>query len=254
MRKKSSTDYLPFGSLVFDERVQRARIPARVRALKNKWNLDDVGVITVSIRDARAYVIDGQHRVSAAMELGLGSTKVKCDVYRDLTLEEEAWKFLALNDARAVMPIDRYNVGLVAQDPLCLGVRATLAKYGLRISNSVGDGNVRCVQRALALYERDPELLDGVCAALTGAWGTRAASFEQIVFAATGVVLGRYNGELDHGTLVKKLASYRGGAAALAGDARGLADYKPISVTRAAAEIIVATYNKGRRGGQLSPL
>lgn len=250
-----SVDHLPFRSLAFDERTQRAFIPARVKALIEKpWSLGDVGALTVSIRDGKAYVIDGQHRVRAAIELGLGDTKVLCHVYRSLTLEEEARKFLALNDARTVSPIDRYRVGLTALDPICVGVRDTLAAHGLEIISGSRDGGVRCIAKALALYERDPDLLDSVCRVIVEAWGTRAAAFEQVVFAAMGTVLGRYNGDLDRGTLSKKLANYRGGPAALAGDARGLADYRPISVTRAAAEIMVETYNRGRRNGSLPPL
>lgn len=255
MRRKMSTNHLPFASLVFDSQVQRSVIPARVRWFKENWDFEQVGAITVSVReDGKAYVIDGQHRVRTAIELGYGGTKVLCHTYRGLTLEEEAEKFLALNNARPVTPVDKYKVGLVARDPVCLGVRDTLAHYGLRIGAQRADGAVCCVSKAMALYEKDPDLLDGACAVLTEAWGTRGPAYEQVVFAAVGSILGRYDGELNRAQLAKKLAKYRGGPAALVGDARGLSDYKPISVTRAAAEIMVDTYNKGKRSGQLSPL
>lgn len=252
-RGRFYVDHLPFASLAFDARYQRSEIPARTRYLQSNWQLDDVGALTVSIRGGKAYVIDGQHRVRAAMELGLGTTKVLCHVYRGLTLEEEARKFLALNDARTVTPLDRYRAGIVAKDPTCCGVRDTLAEHGLEIGNG-SDGYVRCVGKVIALYERDPELLNEVCAVIVESWGTRASAFEHVVFSAMGVVLGRFNGEIDRSVLTKKLSGYRGGPTALAGDARGLSDLKPISVTRAAAEIICDTYNKGRRSGQLSPL
>lgn len=249
------TDHLPFGTLTFDASYQRALIPARVRALISRWKLEDVGAITVSMReDGKPYVVDGQHRVRAANELGLMDTKVLCHIYSGLTIEEEARKFLALNDARSVTPIDGYRAGLVAQDPVCLGVHEILEKYDLRIASGNASGVVRCVSKALDLYRRDPVLLEDVVKVLTSAWGTRSAALENVVFTATGSVLNRYNGELDRGALVKKLAQYRGGPAALVGDARGLSDYKPVGVSRAAAEIIVDTYNRGRRSGQLSPL
>ena len=249
------TDHLPFSVLAFDPNYQRQHIPARVKALKAKWKDDAVGAITVSVRtDGKAYVIDGQHRVRAAMELGKGQQKALCHVYTCLTVEEEARKFLELNDVRAVSPFDRYHAGIAAGDPTFVGIRDTLAEFGLHIGGGSGNGVVRCVNKVVALYERDPESLRGVCAVLTGAWGTRGAAFEQVVFTAAGQIVTRYNGELDRGRLVKKLAGYRGGPGALIGDARGLADYKPISVTRAAAEIIVDTYNKGARKQPLPPL
>lgn len=251
---KFYTDHKPFGALKVNERVQRATIPARVKKLVREWNLLHVGAITVSIRDGAAWIIDGQHRWRAAMDLGLGDTHVLCHVYRGLTEKLEAELFLALNDSRAVAPIDKYQVGLVAEDPVCVGVRDTLARYNLRVGSGGSDGSVRCVSKLIDIYSRDSALLDDVCNVLVESWGTRAAALEQVVVAGLGLVLGRYNGELDRSALTKKLAGYRGGPAALAGDARGLSDYKPISVTRAAAEIMVETYNKGRRNGQLSPL
>lgn len=135
-------------------------------------------------------------------------------------------------------------------------MRDTLAAHGLvvRQSHDRGDGCVRCIGEVIKLYERDPDLLAGVCATATEAWGTRSAGLERIPIAGLGVVLGRFNGEVDRGVLANKLAKYRGGPAALAGNARGLADYKPITVTRAAAEIMVGTYNRGRRSGALAAL
>jgi hypothetical protein len=247
-------EHLPFRLLAFDERYQRQVIPARVKALIRRWKIEDVGAITVSVRGRIPYVIDGQHRVRAAMEQGLGDTKILCHVYVGLTVEEEARKFLALNDIRAVSSLDRYRAGLVANDPVCVGVRDTLAAHGLRIGSGDSDGVVRCVGRAVALYERDPRLLDSVAAVLTESWGSRATAFDQVVFAGVGTVVGAYNGELDRRALVRKLSGYRGGPSALAGDARGLADIRPISVTRACAEIVVDSYNKGRRQGALPPL
>lgn len=254
---RNSTEHIPFHTLVFDVRIQRALIPARVKWLFANWKLLDVGFITVSIRaDGKAYVIDGQHRVRAAMERGLGTTKVKCDVFRGLTIEEEARKFLALNNSRTVSAFDKYVIGLIALDPVYLGIREILERHGLKITRGTGEGSIRCIDKVIAIYtsKDGPKRLDEVCSTLVESWGTRAAAFEQVVLAAMGVVLARYNGELDRSAFSKKLSGYRGGPAALAGDARGLADYKPITVTRAAAEIMVDTYNKGRRGGQVSPL
>lgn len=253
-RKKQFTEHLAFNALAVNKRVQRAIIPARVKKLVQGWTFRGVGVITISRRDGINYIVDGQHRWAAALELGHGNSKVLCHIYTDLTEQEEAALFLTLNDARTVSAIDQYHVGLIALDPICIGARNTLARHDLSIGTGTSDGTVRCVSKVLALQAKDPALLEAVCRTLVATWGTRAAAFEQVVLTAAGIVLGRFNGELDLGAFSKKLSGYRGGPSALAGDARGLADYKPITVTRAAAEIMVDTYNKGRRSGQLSAL
>ncbi len=257
MKKKFSTDHLPFSALAFDPAYQRELLPARVRALREKWDLNEVGAITVSIRTSEprtAYVIDGQHRVRAAMELGLGATKVLCHVYRGLTLDEEARKFLAANDSRPVTPFDKYKAGLVANDPVALGVRDTAAEHGWTVAGSTSDGRVSCVAELTNIYTRDADSLDGVLSVLTEAWGTRAVAVDRSLVSGMATVLGRYNGEVDRGALARKIGKYRGGPGALLGDARGLADIKKIGVGRACAEQFVTVYNRGRRSGQLLPL
>lgn len=257
MRKRQSTDHLPFSSLSFDPAYQRQVIPARVRWLVANWDLSKVGVVTVSIRlndPKKAYVVDGQHRVRAAMELGLADTKVLCHIYRDLTKEEEARHFLSSNDVRPVTPFDKYRAGIVANNPVAIGVKKVAEGHGWKITGATGDGSIACVSELMKLYARDPDILDTTLNVLTEAWGTRAEAVERPIITGLSNILARYNGELDRGVLVKKLGKYRGGPGALAGDARGLSDIKSVPLGRAVAEIVVTTYNKGRRSGQLTPL
>jgi hypothetical protein len=51
----------------------------------------------------------------------------------------------------------------------------------------------------------------------------------------------------------KKMCKYRGGPGALVGDAKGLSDYRPLTVSQAAAQINREQFNKGRRSGRLDP-
>lgn len=202
--------------------------------------------------DALAASIEANWK--AAMELGHGDMKAQCVVYRGLSLQEEAALFLLLNDSKNTSALDRFKAGLTAGDTVCIGIRDTLAHYGLKISSGGTDGSIGCVAKIEALYKKDPAALDSLCLILTEAWGTRSSAFEQIVVVGVGKVVGRYNGELDEASLIKKLSGYRGGPTVLAGDARGYADVRPISVGRACAEIIVDTYNKGRRSKALPAL
>lgn len=257
MRKRQSTDYLPFGSLSFDPAYQRQVIPARVRWLVANWDLSKVGVITVSIRpddQKKAYVVDGQHRVRAAMDLGLGDTKILCHIYRGLTKEEESRLFLSNNNVRPVTPFDKFRAGIVAKDPVAVGVKRMVEEHGWQIKSEARDGTIACVSELMKVYSRDPGVLDDTLSVLTEAWGTRAEAVERPIITGLASIFARYDGELDRGVLVKKLGKYRGGPGALTGDARGLSDIKSMPLGRAVAEIVVATYNKSRRSGQLTPL
>lgn len=253
MKRKFSVDHLPFNSLALDPEYQRELIPARVKHLVENWNLEDVGAITVSVRTGdpkRAYVIDGQHRYRAAMELGLGSTKVMCHVYRGLTKEEEARKFLTANDSRAVKPFDKYRAGLVSGDPVATGTRDVVEANGWRVTGQAGDGQIACVGQLMKLYERDPALLEDTLKVTTETWGTKAGAVEAPILGGLSIVLGRFNGELDRAALAKKLAK-SGSPSTLLGDAKGYAEYTKGTVRRSVAEIVLTIYNKGRRSGQL---
>lgn len=253
-RKNQYLDHLPISVLKLDRGYQRDVSEAKVRKLIGDWQERAVGVLHVSARDDGYYVIDGQHRVRAAQDQGLSDFKVPCHVHRDLSREEEAAMFLYLNDSKNVSAYDRFKAGLIAGDEDCIGVQQTLKHYGLEVGPGSSDGTIRCVTKLLTLYRKDPQLLDRLCLIATEAWGTRQSAFEQVVVTGLGTVLGRYNGELDEAAFVKKLSGYRGGPTALAGDARGYADVRPISVGRAAAEIMVDAYNRGRRSRQLPAL
>lgn len=249
-----SLDHIPFRAMKIDHTYQREVSAPKVRALKKDFNEEGLGTLHVAARDDAYYLIDGQHRWHAAMELGHGDMKVACVVYRGISIEQEAELFLLLNDSKNMSALDRFKAGLVAGDEECLSIRDTLDHYGLRIASGGADGAVGCVQRIKSLHKADPKKLDELCLVLTEAWGTRAAAFDGVVVAGVGKVLTRYNGELDHASLISRLSKFRGGPTSLVGDARGLAEYSRATVAHACAEVVVNTYNRGRRSKQLPPL
>jgi len=256
MKRKFSTDHLPFSVLALDPEYQRETINARVKHLVSNWRLEDVGAITVSIRTGdpkKAYIIDGQHRYRAAMELGLNDTKVLCHVYRGLSREEEARKFLAANDSRAVTPFDKYRAGLISGDAIAIGTRNVAEENGWRITGASGDGQIACVGQLMKLYERNPDLLKDTLKVVTETWGTKAGAVEAPILGGMAIILDRFNGELDRGALAKKLAK-SGGATTLLGDAKQYSEYTRSTVRRAVAEVALTIYNKGRRSGQLEAL
>lgn len=251
--RRSHVEMLTFGSLRIDARMQRKEVPARVRYLVKNWELGKVGILEVARLDGAYFIINGQHRWRAAMELGLGDTKVRCIVTEGLTAQEAAALFLSGNDVRPVSAFDKFDIALFAGTPEYVGVDEILKSFGLHVAPHVADDTVRCPERLLTLYRRDPELLRDVIATAIEAWGTRADATEAVVLGALGTVLGKYNGQVDRGTLIKKLKKYKGGPGALVGNARSWAELRNLTISRAAAEVIKDTYDKGRRAS-LPPL
>lgn len=252
--RKADIEWLPLRALQPHPIVQRGLIKARVKHLKAEFNTDKLDILIVWLNEGQYWIVDGQHRWHAAMDLGHGDTKVQCKVHRNANLEEMADIFLARNDTRQVTKIDQFPLGLLAGKPAFVAVDQIVKKHGLTVGAGTVNGRVQSVDKLFALHAKGPELLDDVLSVVVGAWGTRSAAVEGTILAGVGAVLANYNGSLDRSSLVQRLAKYKGGPAGLLGNARGLSGIKPISVTRAVAEITVDAYNNRRTSGKLPPL
>lgn len=252
--RRVRVEHIPFGRLRIDPDVQRALMRAWVNRLNADWDLAKCGTLVVSQREDGFYIIDGQHRWAAALARGLGETKARCEVHQNLTREDEADLFLSENTQRPPTAFDKFRVGLNAHHPEKVAVARILAEYGMKIDRQGGDGHVTCPTEVLKLYADDS--LRDTLSLVYDTWGTRSAATEGLILGGVGEFVRRYNGDVNRGQLVKKLAKYRGGPGALIGDAKGYASIKPgLSARRAVAELVRDTYNRGRReASQLPPL
>lgn len=245
-------------ALVRDERVQRSLIPARVRKLQQTLNLDGIGVITASSRkDKQLVLLDGQHRVQALIDNGMGDWHVECHVYHGLSLADEAAIFRLLNNTRRAQPYDDFTKGVLSGDSECVAIDRIVVDAGLRVSDQKRDGAVCAVVALRRIFngsgEPQPTVLADTLAVATTAWGHTTDACDGNVLVGIGMVLERYTEQVDQSVLVHKLAKRPGGAPALIGDARGLRKLEGGSTARSVARLIVTTYNRGKRS-QLPPL
>lgn len=257
----SSNEHHLAKDLKFDEAVQREVMPHYVNKLAAVLNLDSVGVITVSRRKRRGgkadlYVLDGQHRILALLHHDLGDWPVNCHVYDNLSLAEEAALFRSLNASRKITAFDSFRTGVTAKDSECLAIKGILEARGLTVTRQATDGGIRAVAALQASYRRQgADALADALDIIVDAWGAKSESLDGNIIAGVSQLTGRYNGDLDHAALSRKLAKFPGGPASLIGHAKGLRELRTgISVPRALAEIVHSAYNKGRRRGQLPAL
>lgn len=240
--------------------AQRQVVPATVRKIKAKMDLDAIGTlhaVEYSIDDVLAlWVIDGQHRLAALMEEGLGDWTVTVEVHVDVKDDARASAlFLMLNTRATVHPFDKFRNELQEGQEAAVVVERIVQKHKLRIERGSSDGAVACISALKATFERDRgAALDKTLATVTAAWGRSASALEGKLIEGLGMMYGHYNGQIDQAALVKKLAKYPGGASGLLGNAKGMKDVQKVSLPRAVAEHAVLVYNKGRRVGQLRPL
>jgi hypothetical protein len=260
-RRKPKVKQIAASDIHVDPEVQRDVIPARVKALADKMDLDAIGIITVSDRGGKGMVaLDGQHRLAALEQIGMGEWEVTCLVYSGLDTNQEAALFRRLNDTRKITPYDDFSKGLVEGDETCVAINEIVEKHGLHVTAGGGrDGSVSCVNKLRQVYGINGvapvgEILDRTLEDSTEAWGIRYSAVDKSIIGGLAIVHTTYADEIDRPTLVKKLAKYKGGSSALIGTARLLKDLRSAPLDRVVASVIVETYNRGRRSGQLDAL
>jgi hypothetical protein len=238
--------------------AQREISNARVKKLMTDFDLDAVGTIHAveyPIKGKSAlWIVDGQHRWRALMDLGFGEWEI--DVKLHLGVRDEASAsglFLKLNDRLTVRPFDKFKNRLQAKDDDAVAVNDIVLKHGLRISANSADGCIVGIASLEKTYRMDEgEALDKTLGVTTQAWGKRP--YDAKVIEGIGMVFARFNGTIDQPAMVKKLAKYPGGSPGLIGDARGLMEFAKKPLARCIAERVIDTYNLGRRIGKLDPL
>lgn len=254
-RRKPKVMEIPADDIRIDPNVQRDLIPARVKRLADKMDLDGLGILTVSDRGKGGYVaIDGQHRIAALKALEMGEWEVTCHVYAGLSTAQEAALFRRLNDTRKITAFDDYDKGLKEGDDEILAINKIIEKHDLKVRTQGVDGSITCVVKIRQIFAKSPQLLDDTLELTHAIWGTRYAAVEKNILGGLAIIIDTYAGNYDRPTMIKKLAKYKGGPAGMIGSAKQLRELRGTSQERAVAEVIVATYNRGRRTGLLEQL
>lgn len=108
---------------------QRKLKSNRVRKIAEDLNMNVFGVVLISERDERCFIIDGQHRIEALKLRGI--THVMCQILVGLTYEQEAREFERLNTERSSLTaIDKFNSAVESRDKDACKIVRILNKYG----------------------------------------------------------------------------------------------------------------------------
>lgn len=238
--------------------AQRELVPARLRKLKDNLDLDAIGVlhaVDYKIKGQTGpWIIDGQHRWRALMDHGMGEWEVEVKLHLDVDDDVRASAlFIKLNDRSPVRPFDKFKNRLTAKDPDAMAINDIVLRHHMKIAASAGNGHligIASLEKTFSLD--DGKALDRTLGIVSEAWGLR--SFDAKLIEGIGLVCARYNGVLETSALVKKLSKYPGSSTGIVGDARGLMEYRKVSLAKCIAERIIDTYNMGRREGRLESL
>lgn len=142
--------YLAKSVLEIDHTYQRSAKNSRVLKLTRKWNWLACGVLTVAKRGCRYYVVDGQHRLMAAMKRG-DIERLPCVVFESAEMRDEAVAFRDANrERRPITTLEQWNAELVAQDDATLFAHALITNAGRTPAKTSGPSAVCCLSSVVA--------------------------------------------------------------------------------------------------------
>lgn len=247
------TRMIPVRDLMCHPVAQRRIVLTQVKRMRNTFKYEAVGTLHAVVMThegrSRYAVVDGQHRLRVMTDLGLSDVEVSVMIHRDAVTVADACKlFLGLNARTAVGTFPKFTNLRDSGDPAALGAIAVCAKYGLEVCENQKDGGINCVTALTKLWVVDDgKTLSDTLGTLVGAWGHSAGAVEGKLVEGLGSVYATYGDVIDKQALVKRLAKYPGGYSALIGDAKGLRQFRKISLTRSIADSIIELYNRARR-------
>lgn len=242
--------WVPIAKMKVSPMAQRELNQSRVDHLSANFDPEQLGTPTVNERDDHYFIIDGQHRIAAMRHMGWGDQQIQCWTYRGLAEEEEAERFLVLNDYLAVNAFARFKVGVTAGREIESDIDRIVRAAGMTIAKAKAPGAVGCVGTLTKVYQRSGQrTLARTIRIVRDAFGD--VGLEAHVVDGIGLLCHRYNGTLDDAVAVEKLGATHGGVNGLMGKARAAHKQRLGSLNHCVAAAAVEIINSGKGGNKL---
>lgn len=224
-----------------------------VDRLIREWDDRLLEPVIVSFRDAKFYVVDGQHRIAAMRKMNGGNgVMVSCKVYDGLTYEQEADLCYKLDKAKKRLSLSQ-STNVLAEsggDAEIKEIQRLAGKAGFvwALNKKRGKTGEIVATRALVNAYR---LLGGqafsrMLSLLWGAWEGDPRSLTASVLSGMALFVKTYETEIKDSTFISKLSKADPDEISR----RGRADFSTNNTALRFARVILEKYN-GQRGKKL---
>jgi len=243
-------EYVPLDKMRVREGVsQREFRQAWADHIYKTFSLEKMKVPVLNKVGEWYWIVDGQHSVEA-LKRWIGEWKgqqIECQVYRNLSEQQEADLFLALNDTKKVDAYDKYISALTAGHADETNTEAIVRLKGLKVGRNRAEGSISCVTTLLKVYRMGADCLARDLEIVSKAFGD--AGLEADVIAGIGLMLSRYDGRIEDKRAIRTLGSMRGSVSGLRARGAKLREQfaKPLPVCIAAAAVEAYNREKGRK-------
>lgn len=143
--------------LQINPEYQRTLLHLKVKEMASAWSWLACNVITVGMRDGVCWVIDGQHRVMAAMRRA-DITDLPCIVFELENVQDEARGFLNINTLRKPMTaVDKLRASAVAGDEASRQFEVLCRRLNLVLTpNGNSPGSIKSARWGMKRMAEDP--------------------------------------------------------------------------------------------------
>lgn len=225
--------------------VQRDHLDTgRVATIAGIFDPDKFDAPKILRRDGTDWIIDGWHRVEAAIAALGGDQSVQAWVRHDLTDAEAADWSLGLNDYRMWNILDRFHVAITAGHEMETDIDRVVRSCGLVVSRDGVGGAIRAVGTLKRVYKRSgPGVLARTLCIVRDVYGD--AGFHAPIIDGVGLVVGRFGSDFSDDDMVRQLSKSHGGASGLISKANHLHKSTGNYKSHCVAAAVVETYNAG---------
>lgn len=246
-------DWIPAATPNCDYSYQRPLSRYQVNKLKREFDPDLLGVMLISQRpDGSLWVLDGQHRLTALVEMERGSALVPAMIYHHLDLQTEAKVFAQTNKNRLYLsPNYAFRARLLAGDKIATTINEIVQGRGFHINywkslpgQSPGmarpEGMLTCVGEIESVYTdfHDTQMLTTTLGVIADAWGTEVIGLTAAILRGVAIFLHNFSRTMDRERLITIMA--RTSPTRLLNDARDIgAGNSPSAVTL----LLIRRYN-----------
>ena len=180
---------VPLQLMELDHTYQRV-LGKTVKKLMTEWDNDKCDLLTVSYRDNKFYIIDGQHRYSVAKAKDIAD--LPCIIFTGLTQQDEALKFAQQQDnVNKLSPYDTFKANVACGDEsireiaIDMKIKRVCDKYGIQVKkygNNMGDQKVlRCLARARIAQEYFELVMDAIN---SSNWANCPEAYSECIYRA----------------------------------------------------------------------
>jgi hypothetical protein len=143
-------------SLKIDDSYQRDLNVAKTLEISSQWSWIACGALIVAKRAEEFLVIDGQHRLAAALKRS-DIKELPCIVFETEGVKEEAVGFLRSNtNRRPIGAIARHKAAIAAEDPVAQMVHKEIVAAGLEVSTTASRApQIKCITICTVFARQD---------------------------------------------------------------------------------------------------